>query len=286
MDNNEQQEAKVEFVSESSLATIIKSEIDVQISTAKAYPRSVKKFIDKSISIATVTSDVAESCVYALKRRQQNKTTQQWEDKVIEGPSVRLAEICVSCYGNTRSAARVIANDGKTITAQGACHDLETNTLVTVEVRRSILNSQGRTYSQDMQIVTANAACAIAFRNAVFKVVPAALIHDVYEQVKLVAKGTAATLADRRTKAVKYFLDMGIKEEQICFELEVQNIEDIDLEKLSLLSGMKTALKNEESTLDELFPKPEEKTKLRGNAALNETNKMLQEEMRKKNGAK
>lgn len=260
-DNNVIELESVEVLAnEASLSLITKAEIDTQIATAKAFPRSIKKFLDKALSIATINENVADSCAYALPRG----------NKTLEGPSVRLAEIVVGAFGNIRAGMRVIHNDGKTITAQGICHDLETNTCVTLEVKRSILqheykNNQktGRmvTMTEDMQVVTGNAACAIAFRNAVFKVVPAALIQDIYEKVKEVAKGTAETMPARRKKALDYLYGLKIKPEQICQALNIKDVEDIDLDKLAVLRGMVTALKNGESTINDLFPPPGPKAK-------------------------
>jgi hypothetical protein len=241
--NNEGQLEIVSVTNDNALSTIIKAEIDVQITTAKAYPRSIKMFLDKALSIATVSESVAASCSYALPRG----------GKSLEGPTVRLAEIVCASYGNIRTGARIIANDGKTITAQGICHDLETNNCVTVEVKRRITDKNGKTFNEDMQTVTGNAACAIAFRNAVFKVIPSALINDVYEKAKLVARGTAETLVARRDKAIEYFKTQGVKEKQICDVLDIKKIEDIDLDKLSILRGMVTLISNGESTISELF---------------------------------
>lgn len=245
---------------EAALSLVLKAEIDTQIATAKAFPRSIKQFIDKTMSIATINEDIAQSCAYALPRG----------DKVLEGPSVRLAEIVVGAYGNIRAGMRVVHNDGKTITAQGICHDLESNSCVTLEVKRSILqnvwepdpNKPGKrrktgrleTMTEDMQVVTGNAACAIAFRNAVYKVVPSALIQDIYEKVKEVAKGTAETLPARRKKALDYLHTIGVKDDQICRALDLKAVEDIDLEKLAVLRGMCTLIKNQEGTVSELFP--------------------------------
>jgi hypothetical protein len=237
---------------EAALSLITKAEIDVQISTAKAFPRSIAQFLKRAESMATVSESVAQSCAYALPRG----------GKTLKGPSVRLAEIVVSSYQNIRTGARVIANDGRQITAQGICHDLETNTCVTVEVKRSILQNEwvagrktGRMVpmTEDMQVVTGNAACAIAFRNAVFKVIPAALIQDVFEKVEQVARGTAETLVARRTKALDYLHGLKVTDAQICEVLELRSVEDIDLEKLVVLRGMVTLIKNEESTVAELF---------------------------------
>lgn len=235
-----------ETVQEAALSLITRAEIDAQVATAKAFPRSIKQFMDKALSIATVNEEVAASCSYAVPR----------QGKSIEGPSVRLAEIVCTSYGNIRSGARVIANDGKTVTAQGVCHDLETNNSVTVEVKRKITSKDGKLYSEDMQVVTGNAACAIAFRNAVFKVVPAALVDDIYEKIKDVARGNAETLVIRRDKALNYARSLGVKDEQICRVLGVKKVEDVDLDKLSTFRSMLSAIRNGESTVRDIFDTP------------------------------
>lgn len=270
----EVEEMKVEVMNADTLSTIIKAEIDMQITTAKAYPRSIDKFLKRCETLATVSTNIAESCSYALPRRQQNQQG-GWENKNLTGPSVRLAEIVIASYGNIRAGARVISNDGRFITAQGICHDLETNVFVSVEVKRKITNKAGKTFTEDMQAVTGNAACAIAFRNAVFKVIPAALLIDVYEKIKEVAKGTSATLIDRRNKALKFFHDKNVKDEQICEALEILSVNDIDLDKLAILSGMKAAIVNEESRIDELFPVDENRNVNKANGAKDETIDMM-----------
>lgn len=242
---NDNNDNTPQLIAQDSLSLITKAEIDVQISTAKAFPRSLKKFIDKATSMATLTEEIAASCIYALPRG----------GKPIEGPSVRLAEIVCSAYGNIRAGARVISNDGKNITAQGICHDLETNSCVTIENKRRITGKSGQTFNEDMQTVTGNAACAIAYRNAVFKVVPAALIQPIYEAAKDVARGTLETLVKRRDKALAYFREHKVTDAQICEALDIVKVEDIDLDKLATLTGMKSALKNGETNIKDLFEK-------------------------------
>lgn len=249
----EQEYTTLQVSTDSALALITKAEIDVQISTAKAFPRSIKNFMDKALSIATINESVAASCCYTVPRGGAN----------ISGKSVRLAEIVCASYGNIRSGSRIIDNDGQFVTAQGICHDLETNNCRTVEVRRKITDKNGKTFSADMQILTANAAGAIAYRNAVFSVVPGALVDDIFEKTKEVAKGTLATLPARRDKAVNYFKSLGVKDEQICAVADVKRIEDIDLEKLFILTGIRNAILNSEATVKDIFEKktPEPATK-------------------------
>jgi len=228
---------------ETALYLLTKAEIDTQIATAKAFPRSLTKFRDKALSMATFSEDIAASCTYALPRGGSR----------LEGPSIRLAEIVAASYTNVQYGGRVISNDGKMIVAQGVCIDLENNVKSTVEVSRKITDKNGRTYNQDMQVMTGNAAIAIAVRNAIFKVIPGALVSDIQEKAKEVARGTAETLIKRRDKAVTYFKSLGVTEEQLCRVLEIQKVGDIDLDKLETLTGMRMAIKNGEATVQSIF---------------------------------
>lgn len=232
---------------QTAMYLITKAEIDTQIATAKAFPRSIKMFMDKAESMATVTEEVAASCNYAVPRA----------GKMIEGPSVRLAEMVVAAYGNIRAGARVVDDDGKQITAQGVVHDLENNTCVTIEVKQRVTTKEGKRFSDDMVVNVGNSACAKAFRNAVFKVIPAALIEPIYEKTKEVAKGKAETMVVRRNKALEYAKSLNITAEQICAKLEIAKVEDIDLDKLATFRAILQGIKNGETTAQEAFGKEE-----------------------------
>ena len=248
---------RVGEVSPRALEQMTRAEIDLQISTAKQYPRpELVKIRQKMLSFATLDEETAESCFYTLKRQ----NVKAGEEKLIQGPSVRLAEIAVACYGNLRAAARVIDNDGRKVTAQGACHDLENNIMFSVEVQRRITTKSGQTFSEDMQIMTGNAANAIAFRNAVFKVIPLALIKPVYEQVRKVATGDQSTLAQKRDKVFKRFATMGVDRERVLAAVEKESTESVDLNDLAMLIGIGTAIKDQEVTIEEAFPLTREAT--------------------------
>ena len=63
--------------------------IDIQISTAKRYPRSLETFTRKAVAYATIDEDTAESCIY---RRPVGKD-KNGKQTYAEGMSVRTAEI-------------------------------------------------------------------------------------------------------------------------------------------------------------------------------------------------
>jgi hypothetical protein len=226
-----------------SLAALNRSEIDVQIATAKQYPRNLSQVLRNIETLATHDEETAASCFYMLRR----------QGKLIEGPSVRMAEILASSWGNIRVQARIIGNDGKMITAQGVCHDLESNYAVSAEVKRRITDKNGRTFSEDMQVVTGNAACAIAMRNALFKVVPIALVKQVMQKAKKVSLGEATSLEESRQKMLKYFETIGVDEKHIFDYLSVSKVEEINTDMLVELRGLVNAIKEGTTTVQETF---------------------------------
>jgi len=227
------------------LAAINRSEIDMQIATAKMYQRDIQQALTRIQTLATLDEETAVECFYTLRRGNGSQ--------LIEGLSVRFAEIIAGAWGNLRAQARIIGNDGKTITAQGVCHDLETNFAVSVEVKRRITDKYGKTFSDDMQVVTGNAACAIAFRNAVLKVVPKSVTKRIIEQVKQVAIGNAMDLETSRANMIKYFGGLGINQAALLTYLGVKSIKDIDSDMVVELRGLANALKEGTATLQEVF---------------------------------
>lgn len=227
--------------------SLARSEVDQQIATARALPRSIQRAVSQIMTLATLDDESAEECVYALPRG----------GKPIKGPSVRLAEIIASQWGNCRVGARVVHVDRieKYVEAEGVFHDLETNTATTARVRRRISDKKGFLLTEDMIVVTGNAACSIAKRNAILGAVPKAVWRKAYSAVESVIAGDVKTLAERRDKAMKAFAAFGVKPEQVFEAIDVAGVDDITLEHMTTLLGMHSALKSGESNVEEMFPR-------------------------------
>lgn len=230
----------------SLIGQLVKAEIDQQIATAHAYPRSVSKTVKNVLSLVTISPAAAAECGYALPRG----------GKPILGPSIRLAEIVAGQWGNCRIGARVVHVDRfeKYVEAEGVFHDLETNTATTARVRRRIVDSRGNLFSDDMIIVTGNAACSIAKRNAILAGVPKAVWNEAYEVALKTVKGDVKTLPERRASAFKAFMAFGVKPEQIFVSLEVEGEEDIGLDEIATLISMHKAIKDGEQKVEDYFP--------------------------------
>lgn len=239
---------ELEVVQNDAIASIERAQVDVQISTARKYPRTLSKVKERMLSFATLDEETASSCFYTLPARRGG------DDKPIQGPSVRMAEIALASYQHVKAGSRIIADDGKFLTAQAVVHDLENNVAVSIEVRRRVTSKSGARYSDDMIAVTGNAACSIALRNAVFRVVPRALITPVYEAAKRVAVGDVKSLTTKRAQIIARLKQMGAKDANILAAVGADKIEDIDLAKLEVLIGLGTAIKDGETTLENAFP--------------------------------
>jgi hypothetical protein len=244
LDPLEDQELDGQMTTCSAIVAVARAEIDIQITTARAYPRSINRFKQTAQTMATLDEETAASCFYVLPRG----------GKSIEGPSARLAEIVAAAWGNLRFGGRVVDVDDRFVTAQGVCHDLERNIAVTIEVRRRITDKNGNRFNDDMIGVTSNAAISIALRNAVFKIVPKAYWNPVWKAAMKVAAGDIKTLVQRRTEWFRYFTKYGVTDARILAALGKPSIEDVDQEDMIRLSGLCNAIKDGDTTVEQAFP--------------------------------
>lgn len=240
----------LEIMPSGALEAMERASIDVQVSTAKKYPRVLSVVKAQMLSFATLDVETAAGCFFTLPPRKGG------DGKSIQGPSVRMAEIALSCFQNLRAGARKIGDDGKTVTVQGVCHDLQNNVCVSVEVQRRVTTKEGRRYSDDMVNMTCNAACSIALRNATFRVVPLALVKPIYEAAKKVAVGDAKTLTTRRADALAHFAKLGVPKENVLHAVGAKAVEDIGLDQLETLIGYANAIREGDASIDETFPAP------------------------------
>lgn len=230
-----------------AIEQITRAEVDMQVATAKRYPRSITEFKQQALSMAIKTPEIARSCFYVLPRG----------GKKIEGPSVRLAEIAAVTWGNLRCESRVVGVGEKTVTAQSTVWDIQSNVLIRCETSRRITDKSGNRYNEDMITMTGNAAASIALRNALFKVVPMAYISEIYEQCKRVAAQEGGGIDTAKENWIKYFEKRGVSQKQVLTMLGKKGLDDVDIEDITTLQGLSTALDEGQTTIDQVFrPEP------------------------------
>ena len=238
---------QVEPQSVTQLDAVEKANVDVQVATAKTFPRIISRIMNNSIALVTMNKETAQSCSYALPRG----------GKPITGPSVHLARILAQQYGNMRAEAKVVEITDKQIISRAMAWDLESNYAVAFEVRRSIVDKYGRRYNDDMITVTGNAANAIAYRNAVLAIIPKGIMEAAYKAAQDLITGDLsdeAKLVVRRKKALDFFNDeYGISESEVLKMLGKQTIQQIKAEQIALMLSTQQALKDGDTTVDELM---------------------------------
>lgn len=223
-----------------------KAAIDIQISTAKAYPRNIKRATENAIAIVTIDAETAKTCTYSVPRG----------GKPITGPSVHLAKVLAQTWGNMRIEAKVISTDQKTVTSQAVAFDMENNLAIKVEVKRSIMTKTGR-MSDDMIVVTGNAANAIALRNAVISVIPKAIVDKVYNEAKKTITGDLSDntkLLQKRKQVLQALIETyNVTEKEVLGAIGKVAAAHITSDDLVVLIGIGQAIKDGDTTVEQAF---------------------------------
>lgn len=236
----------VENVSPSVIYQQDKAAIDVQISTAKAFPRNLKRSVENAIAIVTMDEDTAKTCTYSVPRG----------GKAITGASVHMAKILAQVWGNMRIEARVVMIEDRQITSEAVCFDLETNLAIKAQVKRSIMTKSGR-MNDDMITVTGNAANAIALRNAILSVIPRAVVDKVYKAAMQRITGDisdATKLIAKRKQVIDALIQTySVTEKEVLAAIGKQAIEHIGADELVVLIGIGQAIKDGDTTIEMAF---------------------------------
>lgn len=193
---------------------MVRVEIDSSVATAKQYPRDVKQCRKDLVEYCTMDEETAKECVYALPRG----------NKEITGPSVRMAELAVMSWGNVRAGYRITEITDKYVTAEGVAKDIEKNTEAMAQAKVRIVDRNGKRYNDDMIQVAQMAAGAKAYRNAVFKIIPAAFINEAIRAVnKVVEQSASVNLEESIPKTFKLFSQYGVTREDILSFFKLDN---------------------------------------------------------------
>jgi hypothetical protein len=243
---------EVEVVNANEIAVLEGMEraaIDIQVATAKKYPRSITAFRSDLLAWSCEDQAIAKECTYQLPRG----------GKKIMGASIRYAELAQQAYGNLLVDTKILVDGSKPtdkrVIVEGTCRDVERNTASRAQVSRSILNRNGRQFEQHMIETTIAAASAIARRNAIFAIIPRALWNASWEESKRVMLGKAKTQKERiaNCKAVLKELGapLGDVEAWLGKRLTDANVDDLVAIFLRTQDVEKGTVK-----LSEAFPKP------------------------------
>ncbi|MFH0810936.1 MAG: hypothetical protein V2A77_10800 [Pseudomonadota bacterium] len=263
-----------------TIALIERAEVDLQIATAHQYPRSMERFKAKATEMVTLDEETAASCIY---RRPVGKDPDTGQATYAEGMSVRMAEIVGACYENLRVGAQIIQQTERSVRCRGVAHDLESNFASSTEVIESTVKRNGKPYDERMRVVVAKAALAKARRDATFQVVPRGLCKFLEAAARKLIAGDSLSMEQRRANAVTWIGKLSIDPKRVYAALGIGGPSDLGVEELTTLVGIRTALKEGDTTVDEAFPAPEvEKPDAGKSAAENLADRLKKAQQEKK----
>lgn len=246
------------------MMAIERAQIDSQVATAKQYPRELARFKQRAMQMATLDGETAESCVYCRPVGKENG-----KQKFAEGPSVRMAEIVATCYGNIRVAARIVEQTPRYVICEGACHDLETNFAAKAEVKESTVDRNNQPYSERQSALIAKVCLSKAMRDAIFRVVPRALMKPVLDECKKVINKQTATIEQRIQRVQSWVASLRIDEKRFFAAINVTGWTPTEFtaDIFETITGLKTAISEggDGNTIDDIFP-PVEGANARPNA--------------------
>lgn len=234
-----------EVLAPSAVMHLERASLDSQVATAHAYPRSLEQFKKRALGMVTLDIQTAESCIYSRP---------VGGGKVAEGESIRMAEIVAACYGNLRVAARIVEQTPRYVKCEGVAHDLESNYAGKSECLEPTVTKGGQPYSESQRAVVAKACLSKAYRDAVFKVVPKALCKPITTAARGVISKEVVSLEDRRKRVRDWLKQIKVEDARVWGVLDVKGWSEVTDDHLVLLTGLRTAINEQDTTVDDAFP--------------------------------
>ena len=207
---------------------VIRAEIDSMVATARAYPRDLTNVKKEILELAMTDEEIAKSCFYAYKRG----------GKMVIGPSIRFAEIIMYSWEHLKVKTRIVGQTNKFITCEAIAWDMEKNSCSQTEYQSRITDKSGNTYGDDMIAITAMSGQARARRNAIFDVIPPAVLKNIMDKVKGKSLGGFDDLEKSIAKSMQYFENEGISKESVLNILGKERQSKMTVDDLATLRAM------------------------------------------------
>jgi hypothetical protein len=230
--------------------------IDVQVTTARRFPRDVAAARKRAVEMATIDLDTAASCIW---QRPVGKD-KSGKEIVAEGPSIRAAEIIASSWGNLRCASKIDEIGDTYVVASAMAWDLESNNAIRTECREFCIYRDGKPFDERLKLVVAKAAAKKALRDAIFAVVPQSIKHAVMTACQQAIGQAGAGKADpkRIAKAKAWLAQIGVSEQRALRTLGINSWDEATEAHIGRLAAIAQAIADEETTPDIAFPHMDE----------------------------
>lgn len=230
-------------------------EIQAKVISAKRFPRDMVR----------VRARIMEECrSITLAEEAEWKFPRSGE--MLKGPSIRIAEVIMRCYGNMSAGVRELERrEGKSI-AQAFCWDMETNVSSEqdfevphhIEVgKKGAKRLKKLTDPRDIYELVANNG-ARRKRAAILAMVPMSIVEDAMAWCRqTLVKGGGEPIEKRLAMMLTKFKELGVSaemiEERIGHKIDITTAEEI-----VDLTSIYNSLKNNQAKRSDFFNYPED----------------------------
>lgn len=230
-------------------------EVQAMVVMAKQFPRNQIQAMDRILNACTRPS-LAESAVYSYPRGGQ----------IIEGPSIRLAEVLAQNWGNIDFGIRELRQSNSESTLEAYAWDLETNTrqVKVFQVPHKRVTRQGSktlTDPRDIYELIANHG-ARRLRACILGVIPGDVIEQAVKQCSITLAASSDVTEEGIKAMAQAFEAFGISNEMIQMRYQCR-VEAIRPAQFVELRKIYTSLKDGMSKPQDWFVVPEPKKKQR-----------------------
>lgn len=235
------------------LATELRTQRELAISN----PRKEKAVFDAAMAELEFAPEFAERSYYVIPFRDTNG-----EKVEVKGPSVKASRALARRWGNCATASRVVSQEEDAFVVEGLFVDFETNVIFrrTQRVRKTYIPKETKIpkpLREDRLNMAIQAGMSKAERNATLDGLPPYLVESYYQRAMKIAgakgKKEGKTLVERWGAMYTFFERKGVSKDRLNAYIKENLDGQGDDEQLGHLNGVGNALKDGQTTVEQVF---------------------------------
>lgn len=224
--------------------------------------------LNSALAELELCPELAEKTYYVIPFR-----TKTGGEVKVEGPGIHAARSLRRLWGNCAAQAVIVSEDEDYYIVEGRFVDAETNTMYGTQIKVSKYYVSQETHQKtplrdDFLTRAVQAGMSKAERNATFACLPDWLRESYYQKARQIAasvvngKGKKTEdIGERARKMYTAFEKLGVKTEMLDTYIVIHSKEGIiDTDTLADLLGIYNAIKDGQTTIDEVFGTKREST--------------------------
>jgi len=223
------------------------AEVQSRIIVARQFPRDMTE-VTSNIRTACQRQRLAELAIYQYRKG----------GAVVEGPSIRLAEMIAREMGNIQFGRRELSTNNRETKVQVFAYDLERNTSEVIEftVRHEMKARGQRRVLEDPREIYEHVAnqSARRMRAALLAVIPGDVVDMALDEINktLSRQDGGKPLTDQIREMVFYFRDLGVTAEMIEGRVG-HSIDSLSHYEVAQLRKIFASLRDEASSVSDWF---------------------------------